>query len=57
MAGKGFVIVGRRKGKRYRSRPHRTEAAALKAAYGMVYMKNGFTKRKNQLSDFSIEPA
>jgi len=51
-----FRIVGKIKNKKYVSRKqYRTQDAALKAAYDKVYMKDGNTRRKNQLHDFQIE--
>jgi hypothetical protein len=51
-----FRIVGKIKNKKYVSTKHyRTQKSALKAAYDKVYMKNGNTRRKNQLHDFYIE--
>jgi hypothetical protein len=51
-----YKIVGKIKNRKYVSRRHfRTDTAALKAAYALVYMKDGNTRRKNQLHDFQIE--
>ena len=50
-----YRIVGRLKGKKYTSKSYPTEAAALKAGYKKVYMKDGNTKRKNGLRSWTIE--
>jgi hypothetical protein len=51
-----FKIVGRIKNRKYVSRKHyRTQESALKAAYDMVYKRDGNHRRKNQLHDFYIE--
>ena len=51
-----YRVVGKIKNRKYVSRRHfRTQESALKAAYDLVYMKDGNHRRKNQLHDFYIE--
>ena len=49
-----YRVIGIIKRKKYVSRPFETQETALKAAYDKVYMKDGNTRRKNQLHDFHI---
>ncbi len=42
----GYRIIGRFKGRKFRSKSYPTEDVALRAGYKMVYKKDGTTKRK-----------
>ena len=52
---KTYKITGEKKGKKYISRrSFKTEDAATKASYKMIYNPSGNTKRKNQLYNVQI---
>lgn len=51
-----FRIVGKIKNKKYVSKKkYRTQEAAIKDGYSKVFMKDGNTRRKNQLHDWYVE--
>lgn len=51
-----YIILGRKKGKKYTSRKtFTTEKAARKYAYELVYNPSGDTKRKHGLTNWRIK--